>query len=152
VQTDLAAIQEIEQLKYRYWRYLDLKQFDELGLLLTEDATSAYQDGVHAFEGRAAIVQFLIDSLADPGIVTQHQGHHPEITLVSPTEATGVWYLFDRVVMPSADLEIGGTAFYEDRYVRTDDGWRIAHTGYRRVFEERRTHRTHDVQSFTSRF
>ncbi len=44
--------------------------------------------------------------------------------------------------MPSADLEIGGTAFYEDRYRRTSEGWRIAHTGYMRVFEEHRTHST----------
>ena len=28
-----------------------------------------------------------------------------------------------------------GAAFYTDRYVRTPDGWRITHTGYRRTFE-----------------
>ena len=28
-----------------------------------------------------------------------------------------------------------GAAFYEDRYVRTPEGWRIKHTGYRRTFE-----------------
>ena len=28
-----------------------------------------------------------------------------------------------------------GAAFYTDRLVRTPDGWRIAHTGYRRTYE-----------------
>jgi hypothetical protein len=56
------------------------------------------------------------------------------------------------VIVPSADLEIGGTAFYSDRYAKTDDGWRIAHTGYMRVFEEHRTHSTLAVLSFSSRF
>ena len=51
-----------------------------------------------------------------------------------------------------ADFEIGGTAFYADRYVKTDEGWRIAHTGYMRVFEEHRKHSTLDVLSFSSRF
>jgi hypothetical protein len=56
------------------------------------------------------------------------------------------------VIVPAADLEIGGTAFYEDRYQLTPEGWRIAHTGYVRVFEEHRTHSTLALRSFTSRF
>lgn len=148
----LAAVAEIEQLKHAYFRLLDLKQFDELGQLLTDDATAAYEDGRSSFEGRDAIVAFLAGALSDTGIVTQHHGHHPEITLTSETTATGTWYLFDRVVVPAHDVEIGGTAFYDDRYVRRDGRWLIRHTGYRRVFEERRTHRTHEVVSFTSRW
>jgi hypothetical protein len=66
--------------------------------------------------------------------------------------ATGTWYLQDRVIVPSADIEIGGTAFYADRYSKSDGGWRIAHTGYLRVFEEHRTHSTLAVHSFSSRF
>ena len=30
---------------------------------------------------------------------------------------------------------IEGAAFYEDRLVRTDAGWRFTHTGYERTFE-----------------
>jgi hypothetical protein len=97
-------------------------------------------------------VQWLSEALGSPGIVTEHHGHHPEIELTSATGATGSWYLQDRVIVPSADLEIGGTAFYSDRYLKTDEGWRIAHTGYVRVFEEHRTHSTLAVRSFTSRF
>ena len=85
-------------------------------------------------------------------MITEHHGHHPEITFTSDTTAEGTWYLQDRVIVPAADLEIGGTAFYADRYRLTDDGWRIAHTGYTRVFEEHRTHSSLEVRLFTSRF
>jgi hypothetical protein len=147
--TELEAIRRV---KYAYFRTLDLKRFDELGKLLTEDATAAYEDGRTVLEGRRAIVTWLSEALSSPDIVTEHHGHHPEIDVTSATTATGSWYLQDRVIVPSADLEIGGTAFYSDRYAKTDDGWRIAHTGYMRVFEEHRTHSTLAVLSFSSRF
>jgi hypothetical protein len=80
--TELAAIR---RLKYASFRTLDLKQFDQLGQLLTVDATASYED-------------------------------------------------------------------YADRYAKTGEGWRIAHTGHVRVFEEHCIHSTLAVRSFTSRF
>jgi hypothetical protein len=145
-------LEAIQRLKYAYFRTLDLKQFDALGDLLTEDATAAYEDGKTQLDGRSAIVVWLTEALSGPGIITEHHGHHPEISFTSATTATGTWYLQDRVVIPAADLEIGGTAFYDDRYTLTDQGWRISHTGYMRVFEEHRTHSTMAKLSFTSRF
>ncbi|HLN16881.1 MAG TPA: nuclear transport factor 2 family protein [Acidimicrobiales bacterium] len=145
---DVAAI---EQVKYAYFRLLDLKRFVELGELLTEDATAAYEDGRRSFAGRAAIVAFLTEALGDPGIVSAHHGHHPEIT-VDGDRATGVWYLTDRVIVPAFDVEIGGTAFYNDEYVRRDGRWYISHTGYERVFEERRRHTTGELLSLRTRF
>ncbi|MGO9855452.1 MAG: nuclear transport factor 2 family protein [Acidimicrobiales bacterium] len=147
-----AELETIRGVKYAYFRTLDLKQFDVLGSLLTEDATASYEDGKTVLEGRSAIVSWLSAVLGDPGIVTEHHGHHPEITLTSETTAGGIWYLQDRVIVPAGDVEISGTAFYEDRYRLTGEGWRIAHTGYTRVFEEQRTHTTLELRSFTSRF
>ncbi|HEY2215116.1 MAG TPA: nuclear transport factor 2 family protein [Acidimicrobiales bacterium] len=147
-----AELESIRRLKYAYFRTLDLKEFDALGHLLTEDCTAAYEDGKTVLEGRQHIVTWLSEALGSVGIVTEHHGHHPEIDFTSATAATGTWYLQDRVIIPAADLEIGGTAFYSDRYVKDDDGWRIAHTGYMRVFEEHRRHSTLEVVSFSSRF
>lgn len=145
-------IQAILELKYRYFRHLDLKEFDALGALLTEDCEAGYDNGNLSFAGRQAIVDFLSTSLSDAGIISEHHGHHPEITFNGDDEATGVWYLEDRVLIPAADLEIGGTAFYSDTYRLIDGEWKISSTGYRRVFEERRTFSTRELQSFTSRF
>jgi hypothetical protein len=147
-----AELEAIRRLKYAYFRTLDLKQFDDLGALLTEDVTAAYEDGRTVLEGRGPLVTWLKSVLGDKGMVTEHHGHHPEITFTSAGEAEGTWYLLDRVIVPAADLEIGGTAFYADRYVLTAEGWRIAHTGYMRVFEEHRTHSTLALRTFSSRF
>ncbi len=150
---DIATeLEAIRRLKYAYFRTLDLKQFDQLALLLSEDATAAYADAKTTLTGRESIVTWLTEALGGPEIITEHQGHHPEIDLTSDTTATGSWYLQDRVIVPSADLEIGGTSFYSDRYAKTDGVWRIAHTGYTRVFEEHRVHSTLALLSFTSRF
>ena len=63
VATELEAIR---RLKYAYFRTLDLKQFDQLGLLLTEDATAAYEDAQTTLDGREAIVTWLTDALGGP--------------------------------------------------------------------------------------
>jgi len=149
---ELDAISGICRLKHAYLRLLDLKRFEELGALLSEDCTASYEDGRRSYEGRAAIVGFLSDALADPGIVTSHNCHHPEIEMVGRDAATGIWYLEDRVIIPAADLEIAGTALYADKYVKTRGRWLIAHTGYERIFEEHRSHTTHLLSAFRTRF
>ncbi len=144
---DLDEIEAIRSVKFAYFRLLDLKRFTELGELLTEGATTAYQSGMLCHTGREAIVAFLEESLGDAGIVTQHNGHHPEITLTGATTATGRWYLEDRVIVPSQDFELHGTALYEDRYAKTGAGWRIEHTGYDRIYEEHRRYSSGEVLS-----
>jgi hypothetical protein len=129
---DVVAVEEIKQLKYRYLRTLDLKRWDEFAALFVPEATGDYGDGL-SFGSRDELVGFMRDSLG-PQMITLHQCHHPEIT-VSGDRASGVWYLEDRVIMPERRVVLEGAAFYEDRYVRTADGWRIEHTGYRRTYE-----------------
>lgn len=147
-----ADVAAITALKHAYFRLLDTKAFEELGELLTEDATSGFESGRLAFEGRRAIVEFLGRSLGDPGIVTMHTGHHPEIVFSGPSTAQGTWYLEDRVIVDAQDFELHGTALYADEYRKEDGRWRISRTGYRRIFEERRRRRSGEVLSFTTMF
>lgn len=146
------AVESIRRLKYAYFRLLDTKQFAELGELFVEDATTAYESGNLTQHGREEIVEFLTTSLSDPGIVHLHNGHHPEIDVHGDGTASGTWYLEDKVIIPAFDLVLGGTALYDDTYVLVEDGWRIKHTGYRRIYEERRKFTTGELISFTSRF
>jgi hypothetical protein len=48
--------------------------------------------------------------------------------------------------MPEHRLPLDGAAFYDDRYVRTPEGWRIEHTGYRRTYEA--TQSMEDIDSY----
>ena len=79
------------------------------------------------------MVEYIRANLGE-GVITMHHVHHPEIS-VDGELATGRWYLEDKCSSPSSEFVLQGAAFYEDRFVRTPDGWRIAHTGYRRTFE-----------------
>lgn len=124
----------IADLKYRYVRYLDTKQWEELKDLLTEDATASYGGGACIREGRDAIMEFLVTNMDSETLHTSHRVGQPEIT-VSGDVATGRWALSDTVVDTTLGVFISGAAFYEDTYVRAEDGWLIASTGYRRLFE-----------------
>jgi hypothetical protein len=134
---DLVEIELIKRLKYRYMRCLDQKLWDELETCFVPQATARYGGGLHSFEGRDAIMAFLRESMGSTTMLSSHRVHHPEIDLVGPDEATGTWALEDTVVLTDLGVNVQGAAFYSDRYVKGDDGdWRIAHTGYRRTYEE----------------
>lgn len=125
---DLTAI---SQLKYRYLRTLDTKEWGEFEACFVPEATGDYNGLV--FADRAALVAYMKENLGE-GLLTMHQVHHPEITVDGDT-ATARWYLQDKVIVPAFSFMLEGAAFYDDRYVRTPEGWRVAHTGYRRTFE-----------------
>lgn len=133
---DLVEIEQIHQLKYRYVRLIDTKRWDELAELFTEDVTASYGGGATTLDGRAAVMDFLSTSMADETMLTSHKVHQPEITLTGPATATGVWALDDVVILGSLGLTVRGSSFYDDRYAKVGGAWRIAHTGYRRVYEE----------------
>ena len=124
-------LEQIRQLKYRYLRTLDTKQWDEFSACFVPDATADY-NGL-AFADRAELVGYMRANLG-PAIVTMHHVHHPEIAVDGDT-ATGRWYLHDQVISAEYEFKLEGAAFYEDRYVRTEAGWKVAHTGYVRTFE-----------------
>jgi SnoaL-like domain len=135
---DLAALEEIRRLKYRYLRCVDLKLWDEMADVFTPDATVDY--GTRALgepvrlAGRDEIVGFLRDRLG-PDIITVHFASQPEID-VDGDEASGTWSFEDTVIATEYRVLIKGAAFYQDRYARGGDGrWRISHTGYVRTYE-----------------
>ena len=139
---DLVEIELIRRLKYRYVRYIDTKDWQPLAELFTDDATASYGGGARNLAGREAIMEFLSTSMASESMLTSHKVHHPEIELTGAdpatgsATATGVWALDDVVLMDDLGLVVRGSSFYDDRYVKAGGAWRIAHTGYRRVYEE----------------
>ena len=129
---DAADKEAIERVKYRYLRALDTKDWETFADTLTDDVTGDYGDRLH-FTNRGELVDFMRSSLG-PGVITEHRVTHPEIT-VDGDEATGVWYLQDRVIVTEFNFMLIGAAFYNDTYRRTPDGWKISATGYDRTYE-----------------
>jgi hypothetical protein len=131
----MGDFEEIQRVKYRYLRALDTKHWDEFSDTLTADVIGDYGESLgeeHHFTERASLVQFMRDSMpAD--VITEHRVTHPEID-VDGDEATAIWYLQDKVIVPKFDFMLIGAAFYHDRYRRTPDGWKISATGYDRTY------------------
>ena len=126
---------EIERLKHAYVRLLDTKQFTAMCDLMVDDVTVTYGGGAITLTGRQAVEDYLSKAMGDPSMLTSHLVSCPEIDVVGDT-ATGRWALVDTVIVEQHDIVIRGASTYEDRYVRTPDGWKIQHTGYKRLFEE----------------
>jgi hypothetical protein len=130
---DPEILNDLQRLKYRYLRTLDLKQWDDFADTLTADVQASYGAKLR-FDGREAVVEFMSNSLP-PSIITVHQCHHPELAVDGDT-ATGTWYLEDKVIITEHRMLLTGAAFYDDEYRREADGvWRISRTGYIRSYE-----------------
>ena len=130
---DHDTLNDLRELKYRYLRTLDLKQWDDFADTLTADVQATYGARL-SFDGRDAVVDYMRSSLPS-SIITVHQCHHPELAVDGDT-ATGTWYLEDKVIITEHRMLLTGAAFYEDTYRREADGaWRISGTGYIRSYE-----------------
>jgi uncharacterized protein (TIGR02246 family) len=117
-------VEAIKQLKARYFRTMDTKDWAAMRRVFTDDVvmdTTASGGGV--VTGADAFLEFLQQTLA--GAVTVHQGHMPEITLTSVTTATGIWALHDDIVWPDG-TRMQGDGHYLETYALVEGEWRIA--------------------------
>ena len=117
-------IEAIRQLKARYFRTMDTKQWDEMRLVFTDGVVIDTTDsGGGIISGADAFMVFLRDTLGD--VVTVHHGHMPEIDVTSATTATGIWALQDLLVWPNG-TRLQGYGHYYETYEKVDGEWRIA--------------------------
>ncbi|MEL6322907.1 MAG: nuclear transport factor 2 family protein [Pseudomonadota bacterium] len=133
---DLNAMEAIKQLKYRYVRALDTADLETLGTCFTDDAHIKFEGGIYTVEytGRDAILEFMGMSFHSKA-ATSHQVHHPVIEIESETRATGQWSLQDYFYDLNMKMIVFGASEYHDVYVKEGDAWKIADSGYTRLYE-----------------
>ena len=139
----LVDIEEIKQLKARYWRCIDTKSFDELSTVFAEDPIFDYRQAVRdpvsgtpegvteqdPVEGLDNIIREVGSALAIAQ--SAHQGHMPEIEVLSDTSAKGMWPFEDYVL--NGDFEFKGYGHYVEAYEKIDGAWRIKHSEITRL-------------------
>ena len=118
-------IEAIKQLKARYFRTMDTKDWAAMRQVFTDDVVmDTTESGGGIVTGADDFVSFLRAAL--DGAVTVHHGHMPEIELTSPTSARGVWALQDFIVWPDG-TRLHGAGHYHETYEKDASGrWRIA--------------------------
>ncbi|MBO0678674.1 nuclear transport factor 2 family protein [Mycolicibacterium sp. S2-37] len=127
-------IEAIKQLKARYCRLLDTKDWTAWRALFTDDFVSdTSESGGKVIRGADEFVAFTRKSLRSQATV--HQVHAPEIELTSPGTARGVWALED-VVRFGPGLNLRGYGHYTETYEKTGGGWRITTSKLTRLRED----------------
>jgi uncharacterized protein (TIGR02246 family) len=117
-------IEAIKQLKARYCRTMDTKDWAAYRGLFTDDVTMDTTDsGGNVVTGADQFLDFLVATLAD--VVTVHHVHAPEIEVTSPDTATGIWAMEDTLRFADG-TELHGYGHYHETYRRAEEGWRIA--------------------------
>jgi uncharacterized protein (TIGR02246 family) len=117
-------VEAIKQLKARYFRTMDTKDWAGMRRLFTDDVVmDTTESGGGVVSGADDFMTFLEGTLADA--VTVHHGHMPEITRTSETTATGVWALHDEIVWPDGTA-MRGDGHYHEEYRRVEGEWRIS--------------------------
>ena len=136
---DHDAMHEIRQLKARYFRYLDGKDYEGLAEVFADKATIDVRGSTTADDSEASVEglddgvmtgqQFkqFFRSGAIAHIVTAHHGHMPEITVESPTTARAIWPFEDHIWFPegSPHKKLQGWGHYHDEYEKIDGRWQV---------------------------
>ena len=79
-------IEAIKQLKARYFRTMDTKDWDAMRLVFTDDVVvDTTASGGEMVSGADAFMEFLRGAIGD--VETVHHGHTPEIEVTSATTA-----------------------------------------------------------------
>ncbi|MBW2383504.1 MAG: nuclear transport factor 2 family protein [Deltaproteobacteria bacterium] len=132
----LMDIEAIKQLKHAYFRCLDTANYEELATIFHPDVSVHFVGGAYEWtlQGRDEYLDALRAAFTREAI-GHHNGHHPEIQMLSQTEATGIWYLADNMWILNHKFFTTGTAVYWDRYLKVDGRWTIKDTDYERIYE-----------------
>jgi uncharacterized protein (TIGR02246 family) len=127
---ELLDREAIKEVKARYFRAVDDKDWEAFRAVFTDDARFELVGfDQPPIEGAEAFVAFTAQVTENARTV--HHGHMPEITFDSPTEARGIWILNDYIEWPSDD-ETGerrgmvGFGRYYERYRKVGGEWLIA--------------------------
>jgi hypothetical protein len=126
----LLALEAIRNLKARYFRTMDGKDWSGLASCFTEDLFADFRDapGMLA-KGRDNYMRSLQEALGDSPTV--HHGHTPEIEIIDEENARGVWAMDDLIELPG--LSLRGWGHYHEEYRCEDGEWKISRTKLTRL-------------------
>ena len=118
-----ADLEALKQLKARYCRLLDNKDWTAWRQLFADDFVSdTTGSGGSVIEGADEFVAFVQKTLGPLRRKTVHQVHAPEIALTSEETATGIWALEDYVrFFPGVSMR--GYGHYTETYVKVEGEW-----------------------------
>ncbi len=148
----LLAIEEIRQLKARYFRCMDTKDWDGLARVFAPNAVfdlrevgstrepisgvwdPPFTSEADVYRGHAAVIKMIRE--ATQHRITVHHGHMGEVEITGEATARGIWAMEDIVLDPpgSGLLHLHGYGHYHDTYAKLADEWAIETTRITRLY------------------
>lgn len=132
-------LEAIKQLKARYFRCMDTKDWEGWRSVFTEDAALEFDLAVSTLGrpgqpapklvGRDAILAYVSKAFATNQTV--HHGHMPELELLSDTRARGVWAMED--IVDDGHQVVHGYGHYHETYSKVGGAWQIASVHLTRI-------------------
>jgi hypothetical protein len=125
----LVAIEDIKNLKARYFRCVDTKDWAGFASVFAPDALFDISQDVPGcvLVGPEKIVEAASGPLT--GCVSVHHGHCPEIEITSDTTATGIWAMEDMLRWAegtnSPIRSLHGYGHYIETYQKIGTKWHI---------------------------
>ncbi len=142
----LLAIEEIKQLKAKYFWCVDSKDWARWKAeVWAPDARLETATVSKVVEGVDEIIKWASASAGNQ--VSTHHGHMPIIEITSDTTATGIWAMEDILRLPKDQPSsygytyLHGFGHYHETYVKGPNGWRIKSTLLTRQHVESRLER-----------
>lgn len=124
-------LEAIRQLKARYFRTMDTKQWDEMRRVFADDVVvDTTEAGGSVVTGADEFLAFLRETLSE--VITVHHGHMPELEVTTATTARGVWAMQDLLIWPDG-TRLDGYGHYHETYTKVDGEWQIASTTLTRL-------------------
>jgi hypothetical protein len=136
----LTIIEEIRVLRSRYFRYLDIQQWDSFGALFADDCVMDFPfDSFTPEPGGRAIAAGVAEVLT--GGASVHQGMQHEIEVLDESHARGIWAMSDLLMFPPGDPAsstafVRGYGHYVDEYRRVDGSWLFSRVELYRLHRE----------------
>lgn len=146
--TRLEDIEAIRQVKAKYFRTLDTKDWDGFKSVFTEDAAIGPIDSgmteellaLRTEDQRAPVKSSGLDAFVERvatnigPLVTTHHGHFPEVEVISETEAKAIWPMEDVLFWPNDGYRLRGTGHYWETYRKVDGEWKISSIKLTRLY------------------
>lgn len=130
------AVEAIKRLMARRLRAMDTKDWALYDTCHAPDVTvdsfqavpDAHKPASKVARGKDAIreaIRQMVDGKVK--LTTVHHAHTPEIEILSPTEARGIWAMEDHLSWQhnEAKGELHGCGHYHETYRKLDGEWRI---------------------------
>jgi hypothetical protein len=126
----LEAIEDIRQLKARYFHACDNKQPDVVRECFAVGKIDLRYGRIGNFDDREKMLAVFTELACQPHIVEMHHGQNPRIEVLDADNATGIWGLYYYMIDTRRQIVTQLAGFYDDAYSRSDGQWRITRSSH----------------------